>query len=164
MMLWFKNKYKTVSDELLKSVENEEGYVSKAYIDTLVKRNPEQHGIPLDEFAIIEKHLDKLKLTFGMGLTHITKEEALKVTEMRLEATKKQVMIDYPHIKNNSVLEVLTQMSYQLGRTGLAGFKKMLNAIKYKDYKEASLQGLQSKWHKQTPQRAERLMKKLLNS
>ena len=78
-MLWLKNNLTTISKELLKSVEGNEGMEEKPYIDVLVAQNPEQHGIPPDDFKTIEKHLSKLKLTFGIGLTFITHEEALKV-------------------------------------------------------------------------------------
>ncbi len=162
-MLWFKNKYNNISEELLKSVEENEGFSSKAYIDVLVANAPLHYGIPPDELAIIEKHLDKLKLTFGMGLTFITKKEAKKVTEMRLKAIKKQVIANYPYIKNNDVLDVLTEMAYQMGIRGLFGFEKMHIAIKNKEYSKARLEGLDSKWHNQTPRRAEILMGRLAN-
>ena len=160
-MSWFKNT--TIRDELLKSVEENEGMKEKPYIDPLVAQNPEHHGIPPDEFAIIEKHLDKLKLTFGMGLTFISKKEALKVTEMRLKGIKKNIVGIYPHIKNNDVLDILTEMAYQMGLSGLMGFINMHVAIENKDYKEAAKHGLDSKWNRQTPERAKRLMDKLAN-
>ena len=48
-------------------------------------------------------------------------------------------------------------MVFQLGKTGVSKFKKMLKALKKKDYKEAANQMLDSKWHTQTPERAEGL-------
>jgi len=160
-MLWFKNKLITVRDELLKSVYDNEGFKEKPYIDVLVAKAPEQHGIPPDEFAVIEKHLDKLKLTIGIGLTYITKEESLKVIEMRLKGIKKEIVSNYPYIKNNDVLDILTEMAFQMGLRGLHGFKNMHKAIKAKDYKEAAKHGLLSKWNAQTPERSKRLMDRL---
>ena len=52
-------------------------------------------------------------------------------------------------------------MAYQLGVNGVLKFKKMIEALRSKDYKEASKQGLDSLWAKQTPQRANRLMKRM---
>jgi len=154
-MLWFKN-------ELLESTLDNEGFESKPYIDTLVNQAPEQHGIPPDELKIIKKHLDKLKLTFGYGLTYINKDEAKAVTDMRLKELKKQIKKEYPHVKKCQVLNILTEMSFQLGLRGLKGFKNMHKAIEAKDYKEASKHGLDSLWAKiQTPNRAKRLMDKL---
>lgn len=55
---------------------------------------------------------------------------------------------------------VLISMAFQLGPTGLKGFKKMLLAIENKAYVVASQEMLDSKWHrKDSPKRAERLAK-----
>lgn len=55
---------------------------------------------------------------------------------------------------------VLISMAFQLGPTGLKGFKKMLLAIENKAYVVASQEMLDSKWHRQdAPKRAERLAK-----
>lgn len=57
---------------------------------------------------------------------------------------------------------VLISMAYQMGVSGLMGFKKMLKAIEDESFVEASIEGLDSRWAKQTPARAERQMKTLL--
>ena len=55
---------------------------------------------------------------------------------------------------------VLISMAFQLGPTGLKGFKKMLLAIENRAYTVASQEMLDSKWHrKDSPKRAERLAK-----
>lgn len=162
-MLWF-NQINKIDKHFLRDVLNNEGMSETPYIDVLVKQNPEQHDIPPDELAIIEKHLDKLKLTFGIGLTYITEKEALKVTEMRLEEIKGQVIDDYPHITNRVVLDVLTEMQFQLGRNGLSKFKKMHKAIKDKEYVKAVSEMKNSAWYVQTPNRVNKLAQKLLEA
>ncbi len=57
---------------------------------------------------------------------------------------------------------VLISMAYQLGFTGLLGFKNMLAAIQTQCWNDAAHDGLDSRWHKQTPARAERQMVTLL--
>lgn len=52
---------------------------------------------------------------------------------------------------------VLINMAYQMGVTGLLGFKTTLALVSAGKYQEASSQMLQSKWAKQTPARAQRL-------
>lgn len=52
---------------------------------------------------------------------------------------------------------VLVNMVFQLGLGGVSKFKKMIDALSRKDYEEAANQMLDSKWHRQTPNRAERL-------
>ena len=59
---------------------------------------------------------------------------------------------------NDQRKAVLLSMSYQLGLTGLLKFKNMLAAIEAKDWDKAYQEGLNSRWAKQTPKRAERQM------
>lgn len=55
----------------------------------------------------------------------------------------------------------LLDMCFQLGFQGLSKFKKMLEAIRVKDYKEAEKQCLDSQYARQTPKRAQRIAKLL---
>jgi len=57
--------------------------------------------------------------------------------------------------------EVLVNMAYNLGRTGLAGFKKMLKAVDLGDYETAADEMLDSKWAKQVKTRAVRLAQQM---
>lgn len=58
---------------------------------------------------------------------------------------------------------VLICMLHQLGAKGVAGFRKMLEAIGTKDYEAASAEMLSSSWRKQTPKRCE-LMARVMRS
>ena len=57
--------------------------------------------------------------------------------------------------------DILYLMAYQMGLAGVMKFKKMIKALEIQDYYKASLEGRDSKWYKQTPERAERLMSAL---
>ena len=57
---------------------------------------------------------------------------------------------------------VLISMAYQMGLSGLLKFKNMLAAIETQCWNDAAHEGLDSRWAKQTPERAERQMKTLL--
>ena len=48
-------------------------------------------------------------------------------------------------------------MCFQLGKRGVQKFVKMLLALEERDYKTASLEMLDSKWHSQTPKRCKEL-------
>ena len=61
------------------------------------------------------------------------------------------------------VHEVLVNMMFNMGRTRMRKFKKMKAALMKQDWKEAAKEGRDSRWHKQVPNRAERLMTKLEN-
>ena len=57
----------------------------------------------------------------------------------------------------NEVREsVLISMAYQMGVTGLSKFKNMLTAVELGDFDEAANQALDSRWARQTPERATR--------
>lgn len=51
---------------------------------------------------------------------------------------------------------VLVSMAYQMGVAGLAQFKNMLYLVETKQFEEAAKAMLDSKWAKQTPNRARR--------
>ncbi len=51
---------------------------------------------------------------------------------------------------------IIKSMAYQMGYSGLMKFKKMIAALENKEWAEASLQALDSRWSKQTPGRAKR--------
>lgn len=92
----------------------------------------------------------------------ITKEEAELILNHRLNQTKAQLTSYlYDLDIKQEAWDILFNMAYQLGVNGVLKFKKMIEALRDKDYKEASKQGLDSLWAKQTPQRANRLMKRM---
>jgi len=53
--------------------------------------------------------------------------------------------------------EIIIEMVFQLGMSGVSKFKKMWAALKDQNYTEAANQMLDSKWAKQTPNRAQDL-------
>jgi lysozyme len=151
-------------NSLIKNTIENEGFSSKPYVDILVKRNPEKYGISKDEFAIIEKHLDKLKLTFGYGFTFIEEDESRAVIGLKLKKVIKELERIEPFVNELplEVQEILVEMSYQLGVYGVLGFTDMWRALRKKDYIAASIAMLDSVWAKiQTPQRAKKLAKKM---
>lgn len=61
----------------------------------------------------------------------------------------------------DNVREVLIEMAFQLGVTGLKKFVNTLNFISSGDYLSASKEMLNSEWAKQTPRRAKKLSEKI---
>lgn len=57
--------------------------------------------------------------------------------------------------------DVILNMAYQLGIGGLFKFKKMIDALSHRDFERAADEMLDSKWAKQTPNRALRNAKKM---
>ena len=58
-----------------------------------------------------------------------------------------------------SVQEVLVEMVFQLGATGVKQFRNMWASLKEKDGEMAALHMRDSRWHKQTKNRCESLAK-----
>ena len=97
--------------------------------------------------------------TVGYGTRMpITKEEAELLLEYRLKAMKAQLTSYlYDLDIKQEAWDILFNLAYQLGVNGVLKFKKMIEALRAKDYKEASIQMLDSLWARQTPNRAKRL-------
>ena len=110
-------------------------------------------------------HLGYPTIGYGTKLP-INEEEAELLLEHRFKKMQKDLnaRIEKRYGKialPNEVWEILDHMAYQLGVGGVMRFKKMLSAIVKGDYRLASEEGLDSRWAKQTPGRAKRLMGRL---
>ena len=64
------------------------------------------------------------------------------------------VFDDFPE----EVQQIVVNMMFNMGRTRLSKFKKFTGALIAGDWKEAAVEGRDSRWHKQVTTRAERLM------
>lgn len=102
--------------------------------------------------------------TIGYGTKlPLTEAEAETILAIRLNQKishlldAKPIVLRLPQDKQ----EVLFEMAYQLGVNGLLNFKMMWLALESFDYKVAAAEMLDSKWHTQTPNRAEKLAKQM---
>ena len=59
--------------------------------------------------------------------------------------------------------DVLINMAYNLGGTGLSGFRRMLSAVRNGDYNTAAAEMMDSRWHRQVTNRANRLIQTMQN-
>ena len=64
---------------------------------------------------------------------------------------------DYPE----EVRQIVANMMFNMGLTRLSKFRKHNAALQCGDWKEAAVEGRDSRWHKQVTNRAERLMVRL---
>lgn len=121
---------------LKENIKKSEGFVGTAYKDSL--------GID----------------TIGYGTRlPLSEKEAEMILESRLNFFKDVLLAKKPVIATltEERQEVLYEMAYQMGVNGVLNFKKMWQAIDNSDFFIASLEMLNSKWARQTPQRAKRL-------
>lgn len=77
-----------------------------------------------------------------------------KVAELRLRVEQKFPFIDS---MPEAVQDVMIEMCFQLGVSGFSKFKKTIQYLMTKQFEEAAVEMLDSKWYKQTPNRAKKL-------
>lgn len=71
----------------------------------------------------------------------------------RHDVNNNSVWATLPRVKR----EVLIEMAFQLGGSGLHHFRRMLSAVRVKQYPRAAQEMRNSKWARQTPVRAQEL-------
>ena len=59
------------------------------------------------------------------------------------------------------IKDVIIEMCYQLGVTGFSKFKKTIAYLQNKQWEDASVEMLDSRWAKQTPERAKELSERV---
>jgi len=98
-------------------------------------------------------------LTVGYGTKlPLTEYEATMLLEYRFEKAKRELEAELSFLNiDQEAWDILYLMSYQLGVNGVLKFKKMIEALKKQDYKEASMEMRDSLWYEQTKNRAERM-------
>lgn len=123
------------------SIKENEGYVGIVYKDSL--------GIDTIGygFAIKDLELDR-------DICDLILDRKLKELEDRV----KLKFGWYPFMPK-VIQDVVMEMCYQLGVTGFSKFVKTITYLKDKDFKNASIEMLDSKWAKQTPNRAKKMSK-----
>ena len=65
-----------------------------------------------------------------------------------------QVKFHWWRSADDNVRDVVVEMCYQLGVSGFSKFKKTIDHLENKRYGKASAEMLDSKWARQTPNRA----------
>ena len=105
---------------------------------------------------------NRLTIGYGRNLDDIgiTKDEAEMMltndTDRCLSALSAIFGDNFLYKLSHQRKVVLVDMMYNLGKTRFLTFKKMIQAVKDKDFNEASVQLLDSKYARQLPERSER--------
>lgn len=113
-------------------------------------------------------------VTIGLG-TKLHSQKGLNPADFTLTVTREIAYLmlerEVAHVRNRiragrngatfnvqplAVQHILLSMAYQMGYSGVSAFKKMWKALEDNDYDEASRQALDSRWARQTPERANR--------
>lgn len=100
------------------------------------------------------------KLTIGVGRNleakGISEHEALTMLNNDINETFDRLRDAWPKIilLDDVRANVLVNMAFNIGVSGLMKFSKMLNALSLRDYEQAAKEMLDSKWAKQVGNRA----------
>ena len=131
-------------DRLLESVKKHEGYRNKVYLDTLGKRTVGVGHLCVEEFWEDDKEYEE---KFLMDILEADLQNAIKGA--------KDLMAEHGCMDiDEQAEEIIIEMIFQLGKTGVSKFKNMWKALSGLDYSTAATEMLDSRWAKQTPNRA----------
>ena len=131
-------------ERLLESVKKHEGYRNKVYLDTLGKRTVGVGHLCVEDFWEDDKEYEE---SFLMKILQKDLQEAIRGAK---ELMNEHGCADI----DERAEEILIEMVFQLGRTGVKKFKNMWKALAEHNYLGASFEMLDSRWAKQTPNRA----------
>ena len=136
-------------DKLLESVKRHEGYRNKVYLDTLNKRTVGVGHLCVEDFWEDGKEYEE---KFLMDILQKDLQGAIDKAEDLINNCPSG---GKANISDDSKILII-EMIYQLGGNGVSKFRKMWQALQQDppDYAEASVQMLDSRWAKQTPNRA----------
>jgi lysozyme len=133
-------------DKLLESVKKHEGYRNKVYLDTLNKRTVGVGHLCVEDFWEDGKEYEE---SFLMEILEKDLQSAIDQADDKCKDLK---------ISDDAKI-IIIEMIFQLGGNGVSKFRKMWQALQQDppDYAEASVQMLDSRWAKQTPNRAQEM-------
>ena len=131
-------------DRLLASVKKHEGYRNKVYLDTLGKRTVGVGHLCVEDFWEDDKEYEE---KFLMTILEHDLSDAIKGANDLMAENGCMDMNEKAH-------ELIIEMVFQLGKTGVSKFRNMWKALSTLDYSTAAEQMLDSRWAKQTPNRA----------
>lgn len=127
--------------QIRSDLERHEGLRLFPYRDTVGKltigigRNLEDRGIsPNEAYMMLDNDID--------GTVNVLREALRNNYKINLDTV--------PWLARRA----LVNMAFQLGVNGLMNFRRMLGALKRGDYHRASKEALDSRWARQTPNRA----------
>ena len=128
-----------MTPDLLKAIKLSEGFRDRVYKDSL--------GIDT--------------IGYGFAIKDLVLDEDISemILRRKLDSLIDRVDKKFPFLKDMPVEinDVIYEMCYQMGVSGVSKFKKTLLYLENKEFRMASKEMLDSKWARQTPGRAKRL-------
>ena len=157
MAIWFMKEQETTMnrEKVFEQLKEDEGVVYAIYKDHL--------GYPT--FGVGHLVLDSDPEHGSEVGTLVSEERVKECFERDLDIAVEECnqLYEGGEFSNlpDEVQQILVNMMFNMGRTRLSKFKKMHAAILQENWKEAAIEGRDSRWYKQVTNRAERLMSRL---
>ena len=134
-------------NKLLESVKKHEGYRNKVYLDTLGKRTVGVGHLCVEDFWEDDKEYEE---SFLMEILEKDLQNAIKGAK---DLIAENGCMDMDEIAE----EIIIEMVFQLGKTGVSKFRNMWKHLSALEYASAASEMLDSRWAKQTPNRAQNM-------
>ena len=128
-------------------MKQHEGYRNKVYLDSLGKRTVDVGHL------CVEDHWEDNKEYSEEYLMKVLKDDLKNAIQGAEDLLK-----DFP-LLDDLAEEIIIEMIFQLGKTGVSKFKNMWKALQQEppQYDVAATEMLDSRWAKQTPNRAKKM-------
>ena len=142
--------------QFIEKLIEHEGCVLTVYQDSLgidtigIGRNLQDRGISPEELAQMETSIEDIH---DKG---ITEADAIYLAENDVQIVEDELSKAHPCVERLDAVRqlILMDMAYNMGVPRLCKFKNMWRALSEHNYTGASYEMLDSKWAKQTPNRA----------
>jgi len=136
-------------EKLLASVKKHEGYRNKVYLDTLNKRTVGVGHLCVEDFWEDDKEYEE---KFLMDILEADLQNAIKSAQDLINNCPSG---GKANISSDAEI-IIIEMVFQLGKSGVSKFRNMWKALQQDppQYDVASIEMLDSRWAKQTPNRA----------
>ena len=98
---------------------------------------------------------------YGFAVKDLVLDEDIAdmILERKLNRLESRIDSKFPFTEDlpKNVKDVVIEMCYQLGVSGFSKFKQTISLLRLGNFKEAADEMLQSRWSRQTPNRAQKL-------
>ena len=142
-------------NEMTEEIKADEGVVNEVYLDHL--------GLPTVGVGhLIREHDPEHGLDVG---TKVDDERVTELFEADLYTCVAETKLLYPQFEElpAEAQKILCNMMFNLGRPRLSKFIKMREHVNNRAWSDAADEMLDSKWAKQVPNRANRLVERMRN-
>jgi len=136
-------------EDLKNRIKRHEGFLDRVYMDILGKATIGYGHLLTEEDDFVEG------VIYDKDILEALFEKDFNKAVQGAEELLKDILRGYDIAL--VAKEVIIEMVFQLGKTGVSKFKKMFEALKNNDYSRAAAEMLNSAWYRQTPSRCEEL-------